>query len=35
VGAVAINLASRWIQYKGDCTYYSIPIGESKSEYAV
>jgi uncharacterized protein (DUF427 family) len=21
--------------YKGDCTYYSIPIGESKSEYAV
>ena len=21
--------------YKGDCTYYSIPIGGSKSEYAV
>jgi len=21
--------------YKGDCTYYSIPIGELKSEYAV
>jgi uncharacterized protein (DUF427 family) len=21
--------------YKGDCTYYSIPIGEAKSEYAV
>jgi uncharacterized protein (DUF427 family) len=21
--------------YKGDCTYYSIPIGETKSEYAV
>jgi len=21
--------------YKGDCTYYSIPIGRSKSEYAV
>ena len=21
--------------YKGDCTYYSIPVGEAKSEYAV
>ena len=21
--------------YKGDCTYYNIPIGRSKSEYAV
>jgi uncharacterized protein (DUF427 family) len=21
--------------YKGDCTYYSIPIGETKSEFAV
>jgi uncharacterized protein (DUF427 family) len=21
--------------YKGDCTYYSIPIGGAKSEYAV
>ena len=21
--------------YKGDCTYYSIPIGGTKSEYAV
>jgi len=21
--------------YKGDCTYYSIPLGETKSEYAV
>ena len=21
--------------YKGDCTYYSIPIGRTKSEYAV
>ena len=21
--------------YKGDCTYYSIPIGDTKSEYAV
>ena len=21
--------------YKGDCTYYSIPIGGSKSDYAV
>jgi uncharacterized protein (DUF427 family) len=21
--------------YKGDCTYYSIPIGGSRSEYAV
>jgi uncharacterized protein (DUF427 family) len=21
--------------YKGDCTYYSIPIGATKSEYAV
>jgi len=21
--------------YKGDCTYYSIPIGSTKSEYAV
>jgi uncharacterized protein (DUF427 family) len=21
--------------YKGDCTYYSIPIGEARSEYAV
>jgi uncharacterized protein (DUF427 family) len=23
------------LPYKGDCTYYSIPIGGSKSEYAV
>jgi uncharacterized protein (DUF427 family) len=21
--------------YKGDCTYYSIPVGGTKSEYAV
>ena len=21
--------------YKGDCTYYSIPVGEARSEYAV
>ena len=24
-----------YCQYKGDCTYYSIPIGGAKSEYAV
>jgi NAD(P)-dependent dehydrogenase (short-subunit alcohol dehydrogenase family) len=23
------------VRYKGDCTYYSSPIGEAKSEYAV
>jgi uncharacterized protein (DUF427 family) len=30
--------AAQWYTYcpyKGDCTYYSIPIGGSKSEYAV
>jgi len=27
--------ALQLLSYKGDCTYYSIPIGGSKSEYAV
>ena len=26
---------STYCPYKGDCSYYSIPIGGSKSEYAV
>jgi uncharacterized protein (DUF427 family) len=26
---------STYCPYKGDCTYYSIPIGGTKSEYAV
>jgi uncharacterized protein (DUF427 family) len=26
---------STYCPYKGDCTYYSIPIGGAKSEYAV